>query len=948
MNEISHEQALSLMQSEADGLLDEGGFARQEWANLHAHLETCPTCRAEDRRLRTLQRELHGALRAGLDAHEPPPVSVQPVIEARAANENNKRRLTRTVLIAPLALLLIMLSIWLRPDQLAVALLDPWGTAAKEFYASFDGQIVFESRRGGDLDLYLLQGGLHPLNLTQNPADDSDPVWSPDGAWVAFLSDRAADPLNARAIEPREQWVGRNMLFPTTTPQAGQAVSPGKREVFVLAPGADPAPIQVSAEPGVAWLAPLAWSADGKQLAAGGQILPAGQEIANTDADSWVYLIGLDGVPVTRLPNTRGAGQVRLSPTGHWLGYLSQRSLQQNFIFRQLDKTPAEYSSLISVMPTNEGEYRPGAGFAWSPGSSELAYIVEGPFLNRGGSYQPSNRAVSQLRRVVGFPGRMELTPEGRPLVELPLVDGLRDVAWSPDGTSLVMLQGTEQDPCWSLLAGRMPQVAGTEMEIFPVEGVCAEGKLTSRPWTPDGRWLVFSGRWHSGDAAIYALDLQQAIEYPNWAPLVARLTDSNGLDRLPQVQPAFPNLSLNPQAAKAAAPRRPLTADELAAAPGQLALNVNAGMTGMDMLALSPNGGQPVVVSALPGMEDSPVWSPTSRQIALVGTSFTSNSAAGQHLYVGAVPGPTATRGPQAAGGPQVASGPPVLNDLTPDGMTRIFTPSWSPDEQYLTAVTLAGSISANPNTALAIFAADGDPYDTLFIPAGGARFLGPSAWSPVNAVGERRIAALVSGRPFDSLTNYTLALALVDLSIIAQERVVITYQSVDGIDPNQVRGLAWEPNGRRIAVLAEVEVGGMIYPKVAVFRANAESDPLVSRTQWFADLTQSFVLPSAARGQTVRDDGLRWRPGSDDLSLVVNETERGKVVIYPAAGGPAQVLLNWDEPIYQHAWSPEGAWLAFSAESGVWLVNLAAYQQGGAPYRLISQGGWGLDWGE
>ncbi len=43
-------------------------------------------------------------------------------------------------------------------------------------------KLLFVSDRGGNNDIYLVNaGGGDPLNLTNNPADDSNPTWSPDG-----------------------------------------------------------------------------------------------------------------------------------------------------------------------------------------------------------------------------------------------------------------------------------------------------------------------------------------------------------------------------------------------------------------------------------------------------------------------------------------------------------------------------------------------------------------------------------------------------------------------------------------------------------------------------------------------------------------------------------------------------------------------------------------------
>lgn len=54
-----------------------------------------------------------------------------------------------------------------------------------------DGEIVFQSNRDGNFELYVMdQNGKNVRRVTNHPANDIAPMWSPDGTTIVFATDR--------------------------------------------------------------------------------------------------------------------------------------------------------------------------------------------------------------------------------------------------------------------------------------------------------------------------------------------------------------------------------------------------------------------------------------------------------------------------------------------------------------------------------------------------------------------------------------------------------------------------------------------------------------------------------------------------------------------------------------------------------------------------------------
>jgi len=267
MISISHEQArrLLILSLETTRLSD------GQWSALQSHLEQCAECCAFQAKLERMERALPRALRsrwegADVRALGEDSLDVSQRVLADIAARCAQQQLARRVGLWAAALLGLfgLLYFWnsggwgglaVSGNETATFAPLPSPTPTPTPLPAFRGLVAYESVEDGNSEIFLLASSGSPdgpdvVNLTNHPADDYAPAFSPDGEWIAFLSKRRTE----------------------GDPEGDGG--PGKPELYVMHVAGSRL-TRLTDSPDLYWQGPLSWSADGQYIALSAQRLDA-------------------------------------------------------------------------------------------------------------------------------------------------------------------------------------------------------------------------------------------------------------------------------------------------------------------------------------------------------------------------------------------------------------------------------------------------------------------------------------------------------------------------------------------------------------------------------------------------------------------------------------------------------------------------------------------------
>lgn len=883
MIRISHLQARRLIRAQADQV----HLPEEQWTALYAHLEDCSECQAYRSRLLHQERSLRRVLRQRWD-----PVDISSSVSASSLARwflkvKAFRQVGQWMLGGAAAFLLIVVifvgwSVWRKSTMQvspqpagAVDLRTPERSPTPTRVPStYRGVIAYEYRPDHDVpsggEIYLLNTGTEPVNLTNHPADDRAPAWSPDGEWLAFLSDRA-----------------------------------GKDEVFVLNISGTRL-TQLTDLPEVHWRGGLSWSPDGQMLSA------LGERKLGESTRSWVYLIPLDGSNGYPLGQSAGALRAEFSPhpDSRLLAVANRENQHSSLVLYNFDPQDEQfhpvdlvewYSPAQRYLETTEVDL-----FDWSLDGSRILYQSRTIFQWRDGEPAIIRTELRGLNirlvpDVYDLPGQVLIrNPDAVNFAGLSLTGIKSEVAYlvEDEKTSCRMLRLVLTS--WTD-TGASQRRTIQDLREQDIGGLCIEEGLRHANWRQKEKSVLVTGYEPGREAerGLYAVRFRGEEIQIDW------LADARGMVGSPLLRPAAARLAVDPQPVQAASlPPSPLPGPEV----GDL-LAVSAMNERTLINRLAPDGSESRIINQSIGSNACPVWSPGRDRIAFL-SDRSSEPAGAYEIYIMDGSGLNARR----------AAGPEIAAALNQENLADVHytCPRWSPDGRWL-----ASLVSAPQGWLAAVIPVDEqDGKPRFFNPTADLTSLafGRLAWLP-----DGRLLAVISGMGDAYLRIY-------DPQALSSGQEAQYSQIKLDLSSTYLMEFLVSPDGRTLVMSAvERDYDGTLSASLQMVDLTSAANPGTAIVE--APLVPTIIDQFSLRPDYPAAEWLHWLPDGRVAYILRHPAgRRAKAEVWAATTGGSRLperIASIPDTLMHAAWSEDGQWLSFVTEAGRYVIQMTAEQE-------------------